>query len=73
MILRDVVEGNKFLSLSSEQITKLIASEELKVPSEEKVGELKLIIVIGTLALNKEQLNIYLYILLAIPLHFVAY
>ncbi|XP_029342768.1 kelch-like protein 3 [Acyrthosiphon pisum] len=35
----EVVEGDKFLSLSSEQITKLIASEELKVPSEEKVFE----------------------------------
>ncbi|XP_029342299.1 ring canal kelch homolog [Acyrthosiphon pisum] len=46
---REVVEGDKFLSLSSEQITKLIASEELKVPSEEKVDELKLIIVIPTL------------------------
>jgi len=43
MILRDVVGGDEFLSLSSEQITKLIASEELQVPSEEKV---KLIIVI---------------------------
>jgi len=37
MIFRDVVEGDEFLSLSSEQMVKLITSEELTVPSEEKV------------------------------------
>jgi len=46
MILRDVVEGDEFLSLSSEQMVKLIASEELKISSEEKVCNVKLIIVI---------------------------
>ncbi|XP_029347586.1 ring canal kelch homolog isoform X3 [Acyrthosiphon pisum] len=35
----DMVEGDEFLSLSSEQMVKLIACDELKVPSEEKVFE----------------------------------
>ncbi|XP_016659045.1 kelch-like protein 2 isoform X2 [Acyrthosiphon pisum] len=35
----DVVEGDEFLSLSSEQIVKLIASDELIAPSEEKIFE----------------------------------
>ncbi|XP_029348307.1 kelch-like protein 2 [Acyrthosiphon pisum] len=35
----DVVEGDEFLSLSSEQMVKLIACDELEVPSEEKVFE----------------------------------
>ncbi|XP_008179322.1 kelch-like protein 2 [Acyrthosiphon pisum] len=35
----DVVVGNEFLFLSSEQIDKLIGSNELEVPSEEKVGK----------------------------------
>ncbi|XP_029346584.1 ring canal kelch homolog [Acyrthosiphon pisum] len=35
----DVVKEEEFLSLSSEQIIKLIASEELTVPSEEKIFE----------------------------------
>jgi len=46
MILRDVVEEEEFLSLSYEQMVKLITSEELTVPSEEKVRILKLITVI---------------------------
>lgn len=33
-----MVEGDEFLSLSSEQVVKLISSDELTVPSEEKVG-----------------------------------
>lgn len=37
---REVVEGDEFLSLSSEQVVKLISSDELTVPSEEKVGKL---------------------------------
>ncbi|XP_060871864.1 kelch-like protein 2 isoform X2 [Metopolophium dirhodum] len=35
----DVVEGEEFLFLSYEQMVKLIASEELTVPSEEKIFE----------------------------------
>ncbi|XP_029345943.1 kelch-like protein 2 isoform X2 [Acyrthosiphon pisum] len=35
----DVVEEEEFLSLSSEQIVKLISSDELTVPSEEKIFE----------------------------------
>ncbi|XP_008178316.1 kelch-like protein 3 isoform X2 [Acyrthosiphon pisum] len=35
----NVVEGEEFLSLSSEQIVKLISSDELTVPSEEKIFE----------------------------------
>lgn len=38
LFLREVVEGDEFLSLSSEQVVKLISSDELTVPSEEKVG-----------------------------------
>jgi len=38
MILREVIEGDEFLSLSSEQVVNLISSDELKAPSEEKVG-----------------------------------
>lgn len=34
---REVVEGDEFLSLSSDQVIKLISSDELTVPSEEKV------------------------------------
>jgi len=41
-----VVEGDEFLFLSSKQIVNLISSDELKFPPEEKVGKLKLIIVI---------------------------
>jgi len=41
-----VVEGEEFLSLSFEQMVKLIACDELKVSSEEKVGDLKFIIVL---------------------------
>jgi len=46
LILRKVVEADEFLSLSSEQLVKLISNDELTVPSEEKVSKLKLIIVI---------------------------
>ncbi|VVC24961.1 Hypothetical protein CINCED_3A021095 [Cinara cedri] len=35
----EVVEGDEFLSLSSDQVVKLISSDELTVPSEEKVFE----------------------------------
>ncbi|XP_003247935.1 ring canal kelch homolog [Acyrthosiphon pisum] len=35
----EVVEGDEFLSLSSEQVFKLISSDGLKVPSEENVFE----------------------------------
>ncbi|XP_016659571.1 ring canal kelch homolog isoform X2 [Acyrthosiphon pisum] len=35
----DVVEGDEFLSLSSEEMVKLISSDELIVPSEEKIFE----------------------------------
>lgn len=37
---REVVEGDEFLSLASEQVVKLISSDELTVPSEEKVRDL---------------------------------
>ena len=43
LILRDVIEGDEFLSLSSDQVVKLISSDELAVPYEEKVSKLKLI------------------------------
>jgi len=46
LILREVVGGDEFLSLSSEQLIKLISGDKLTVPSEEKVGKLKLINVI---------------------------
>jgi len=46
LIFREVVGGDEFLSLSSEQVIQLISSNKLTVPSEEKVGTLKLIIVI---------------------------
>ncbi|CAI6371711.1 unnamed protein product [Macrosiphum euphorbiae] len=35
----DVIEGDEFLSLSSDQVVKLISSDELTVPYEEKVFE----------------------------------
>eukprot|EP00102_Acyrthosiphon_pisum_P021156 XP_016658366.1 PREDICTED: kelch-like protein 2 [Acyrthosiphon pisum] len=35
----EVVGGDEFLSLSSEQVIKLISSDELRVPSEEKIFE----------------------------------
>lgn len=41
-----MVEGDEFLSLSSDQVIKLISSDELTVPSEDKVGKLKILIVI---------------------------
>jgi len=46
LVLREVVEGDEFLSLSSEQVIKLISNDKLTVPSEEKVSKLKLIIVL---------------------------
>jgi len=42
---RDVIEREEFLSLSSEQMIKLISSDELTVPYEEKVCKVKLIII----------------------------
>lgn len=41
-----MVEGDEFLSLSSDQVVKLISSDELTVPSEEKVWKLKILIVL---------------------------
>jgi len=41
-----VIAGEEFLSLSSEQMVKLISSDELTAASEEKVCNVKLIIVI---------------------------
>lgn len=46
LFYREVVEGDEFLSLSSEQVVKLISSDELTVPSEEKVRRLKILIII---------------------------
>lgn len=34
---REVAVGEEFLSLSAEQVIKLISNDELTVPSEEKV------------------------------------
>jgi len=45
-VFREVVDGDEFLSLSSEQMIELISSDKLSIPSEEKIGELKLIIFI---------------------------
>ncbi|KAL4143473.1 hypothetical protein QTP88_005802 [Uroleucon formosanum] len=42
----EVIEADDFLSLSSEKVVKLISSDDLSVPSEEKVSKLKLIIVL---------------------------
>jgi len=44
LIIREVIKGDDFLSLSSEEVVKLISSDELAVPSEEKVSKPKLII-----------------------------
>jgi len=41
-----VIKSNEFLSFLSEQVVKLISSDELKVSSEENVDKLKLINVI---------------------------
>lgn len=46
MILREVIKGEDFLSLSSKEVVKLISSDKLAVPSEEKVSKPKCIIVI---------------------------
>jgi len=40
-----VVEGEEFLSLTSEAVIKLISCNEINVPFEEKVSKLKFIIV----------------------------
>jgi len=37
-----MVEADKFLSLSLEQLVELISSDELLVPSKEKVSKLKI-------------------------------
>ncbi|XP_022180636.1 kelch-like protein 2 [Myzus persicae] len=42
----EVDGGDEFLSLSSDQVVKLTSNDELIVPSEEKIGKLKLIIII---------------------------
>ena len=46
LILSEVFGSDEFLSLSSEQVIKLISNDRLPVSSDEKVGKLKLIIVI---------------------------
>jgi len=38
LILREVVEGDEFLFLSSEEVVKFISSDELAVSSEEKLS-----------------------------------
>jgi len=38
-IFREVVKGEDFLSLSSEDLVKLISSNDLAVPSEENVSK----------------------------------
>lgn len=45
-IFRKVVEAEEFLSLSSEEVIKLISSNDINVPFEEKVCILKLITVV---------------------------
>lgn len=44
IIFRAVIECDEFLSLSFEEIIKLISHNDLAVPLEEKVSHLKLII-----------------------------
>jgi len=46
IISREVVQFDEFLSLSFEEVIKLISYDDLFVPSEEKVSKLKLVIVI---------------------------
>lgn len=46
IISREVVQFDEFLSLSSEDVIKLISCDDLFVPFEEKVSKQKLIIVI---------------------------
>jgi len=43
-ISREVVEGEDFLSLSSEDLVKLISSNDLAVPFEEKVSKLQMVV-----------------------------
>ncbi|XP_050424984.1 ring canal kelch homolog [Adelges cooleyi] len=52
----EVVEGDEFLSLSPEQVIKLISSDELTVPSEEKVFECVICWVNNESSIRKEFL-----------------
>jgi len=45
IIFRDVVKSNEYLSLSAEDVIKLISCNDLAVPFEEKVRKLQLLIV----------------------------
>lgn len=38
MEYRDVADGEEFVALSCEEVIRLISSDKLTVPSEEKVG-----------------------------------
>jgi len=44
IISREVVKGEDFLFLSSADLVKLISSNDLAVPFEEKVSKLKMVI-----------------------------
>jgi len=44
MIFRKVVEADELLSLSSEEVIKLISRDHINIPFEEKVYILKLIL-----------------------------
>ncbi len=43
LLSREVVECEEFLTLSPQQVSKLICSDRLTVPSEEKVNTLHII------------------------------
>jgi len=46
IISREVAKGEDFLSLSSKDLVKLISSNDLAVPFEEKVSELNIVFLI---------------------------
>jgi len=46
IIFREVVNADEFLSLSSEDVVKLISYNDLAVPFEEKVSKLRFVICI---------------------------
>lgn len=46
IIFREVVKNDEYLSLSSEDVVKLISCNDLAVPFEEKVSKLQLVILL---------------------------
>ena len=59
IISREVAKGEDFLSLSSEDLVKLISSNDLAVPFEEKVSKLQIVFLI--FCMENQQIKVCKY------------